>query len=124
MEPIIKKKQGGSRPGSGRPVKMDKDQWGKITCVLRKDTIEKLKSGAASKHFGDFLQWHLDRYPLPKREVYLALLNREPVTMRIKGKPAKVLMSTGSYGSVRLRKPRMTRRPMTSKEFEDAIAAA
>src|ERR1700759_1588689 len=59
-----KSKNNDRRPG-GRPPKPDKDQWGQITCVLRHDTIERLREGADSKHFGDFLQAHLDRYPPP-----------------------------------------------------------
>jgi glycine/D-amino acid oxidase-like deaminating enzyme len=49
--------------------------------VLRKDTIAKLKEGCggASKHFGQFLQDHLDRYPLPDRETYLFRQNIEAI---------------------------------------------
>jgi hypothetical protein len=67
-----KSTRGGARPNSGRPRK-DPNIWGQITCVLRRDTIQKLKDGCggASKHFGQFLQDHLDRYPLPSRETYL-----------------------------------------------------
>jgi hypothetical protein len=71
---MVKKKstRGGARPNSGRPRK-DPLVWGQITCVLRRDTIEKLKAGCggASKHFGQFLQDHLDEYPLPSRDLYL-----------------------------------------------------
>lgn len=64
-------RRGGARPNSGRPKRDDKT-WGQITCVLRKDTIAKLRAGCggASKHFGPFLQDHLDRHPLPDRETY------------------------------------------------------
>jgi len=67
-----KPKRGGARPNSGRPRK-DTDIWGQITCVLRKDTIQKLKegSGGKMKHFGLFLQYVLDRHPMPEREAYL-----------------------------------------------------
>jgi hypothetical protein len=67
-----KSTRGGARPNSGRPRK-DPNVWGQITCVLRRDTIQKLKDGCggASKHFGQFLQDHLDEFPLPSRETYL-----------------------------------------------------
>ncbi|HET9363945.1 MAG TPA: hypothetical protein VFP71_03060 [Candidatus Angelobacter sp.] len=121
------KKHGGLRRGSGRPAKSDKSQWGQITCVLKKETIEALKAGAKSKHFGEFLQFHLDRYPPPSREIYLALLNREPIIMKVRGRRTPVLMSSGSYGSDWIRKRPVRRapaRPLTNKEFEDAIVAA
>jgi hypothetical protein len=65
-------RRGGARPNSGRPRK-DPNIWGQVTCVLRRDTIQKLKDGCggASKHFGQFLQDHLDEFPLPSRELYL-----------------------------------------------------
>jgi hypothetical protein len=56
----------------GRPPKLDKAAWGQITCVLKNETIEALREGANSKHFGDFLQDHLDRYPPPTRHQYLS----------------------------------------------------
>lgn len=69
-----KTRRGGARPNSGRPRK-DPTVWGHVTCVLRRDTIERLKAGCggASKHFGAFLQDHLDAYPLPSRETYLTM---------------------------------------------------
>jgi hypothetical protein len=77
-------KRGGPRPNSGRPEK-DKTLWGQITCVLRKDTIQRLKEGCGGKmkHFGQFLQDHLDRHPLPDRQTYMEwkairLLNGKP----------------------------------------------
>jgi hypothetical protein len=74
MKTTIKNKGwGGHRPRAGRPFKLDKDLWGQVTCVLRRDTIEMLKAGAASNRFGEFLQEHLDRYPPPTREEYLVL---------------------------------------------------
>jgi len=60
-----------ARPGAGRKPKLHKEDWGQITCVLRLDTIRALKEGAASNRFGEFLQAHLDRYPLPTRLEYL-----------------------------------------------------
>jgi hypothetical protein len=61
-----------SRPG-GRPPKINKEEYGQITCVLRLDTIERLKAGAGSKHFGEYLQAHLDRFVPPTRVQYLAI---------------------------------------------------
>jgi hypothetical protein len=77
---LKKRSPGGPRSNSGRPRKTDKDRWGQITCVLRHDTIAQLRAGAAGRFFGEFLQQHLDRYPLPTREEYLSLsLQRRPV---------------------------------------------
>jgi hypothetical protein len=72
MEKKKQSRRGGARPNSGRPRK-DPNIWGQVTCVLRRDTIQKLKDGCggASKHFGQFLQDHLDEHPLPSRELYL-----------------------------------------------------
>ena len=81
---------GGARSGSGRPRKLDKDKWGQITCVLRHDTIARLKAGAESRFFGDFLQHHLDRYPLPTRAQYLAIRkDRLPAAWQFYGKYPK-----------------------------------
>ena len=62
-----------ARPNAGRKPKPHKEDWGQITCVLRLDTIRALKEGAGSNRFGEFLQAHLDRYPLPSRLEYLAV---------------------------------------------------
>jgi hypothetical protein len=64
----------------GRPVKPDKDEWGQITCVLKHETIEKLRAGAGGERFGWFLQEHLDNYPPPSKRVYLKR-KRMPVIM-------------------------------------------
>jgi hypothetical protein len=65
--------RGGARSNAGRPQKLGKDKYSQITCVLRTDTIAQLKAGADSRFFGEFLQKHLDRYPLPSRAQYLAI---------------------------------------------------
>lgn len=64
-------RKGGARPNSGRRPR-DPKVWGQITCILRRETIEQLRQGCggAQKHFGPFLQDHLDRHPLPSREMY------------------------------------------------------
>lgn len=69
------KRRGGSRPGAGRKAKPDSEKWGYVTCSLRKETIAKARAGAASIYIGEFLQKHIDRYPLPTREEFLALEN-------------------------------------------------
>lgn len=99
-------RRGGWRPGSGRPAKTDKEKWGQITCVLKRATIEQLRAGAASKHFGEFLQFHLDNHPLPSREVYLALVERRPIFREFKKRKVAVLVSTGSSKPVRIRRIR------------------
>lgn len=64
--------RGGARPNAGRPKK-DDSNYGKIHCVLRKDTILALRQGCGGKEkqYGQFLQDHLDEHPLPDRETYL-----------------------------------------------------
>lgn len=59
-----------ARPKAGRKPKPNKEDWGQITCVLRLETIRALREGAGSNRFGEFLQAHLDRYPLPTKEEY------------------------------------------------------
>jgi hypothetical protein len=88
MKTIKRKKirglRGGPRPNSGRPVKLDKDEWQQISIFLRRDTILKLRKSATrpgdplSKRFGKYLQWHLDRYaPLEDYEVWQQELEYE-----------------------------------------------
>ncbi len=67
-----------ARPNAGRKPKPHKEDWGQITCVLRLDTIRALKEGAGSNRFGEFLQAHLDRYPLPTRLEYMAVREHPP----------------------------------------------
>jgi hypothetical protein len=63
---------GGARRGAGRPAKPDKDQWGRVSCILRHETIQALRAGAMSKNVGTFLQEHLDKHPLPTNTEYLS----------------------------------------------------
>jgi hypothetical protein len=76
------KPRGGKREGSGRPPKPDKRRkignksilqpgWAQLTVTLRQDTVDKLRAGAGSLFVGDFLQFHLDRNPLPTNDEYL-----------------------------------------------------
>jgi hypothetical protein len=80
MEQKNNHKRGGARPNSGRPRK-DPDQWGQISIVLRRDTIEKIKAGAGggNARLGQFLQDHFDRHPVPSRELYLHLLEMKAI---------------------------------------------
>jgi hypothetical protein len=94
---------GGAREGSGRPKKSEKDKeiFGQITCVLRRDTIAKLRAGSGSRFFGEYLQLHLDRFPPPDRETYLALIHHQPIMVRIKRKKAPVIVSAGAANRVK-----------------------
>jgi hypothetical protein len=82
--------------------------WGKVTCVLRLDTIAQLKAGVGSNaknpQFGQFLQRHLDRYPLPTYEQDQALLKKTPIIMTVKRRRTPVLVSAGP-GPVPKRRP-------------------
>lgn len=112
-------------PG-GRPPKLNKDEFGQITCVLRHDTIERLKAGADSKHFGEYLQHHLDRYPPPTREQYLALTQgTNYYTVVKRGKKIPVLMAAGglSKEAKKLAKERARREKLTPEQraWEDSV---
>jgi hypothetical protein len=74
--------RGGFRRNSGRPKKVNPDNYVQVTCVLRKDTVEQLRAGAGGKQkfFGAFLQFHLDRFPLPTHEEYVAMRDNLPMT--------------------------------------------
>lgn len=85
-----KKEHGGARLGAGRPRLNPKglghrEGWGYITCQLREDTIQKLRSGAAKvkggeyRFFGKYLQDHLDRHPLPTWDEYQAIKHHRPL---------------------------------------------
>jgi hypothetical protein len=65
---------GGARAHAGRPPKQDRDNWGRVTCILRKDTIDRLREASDNgRFFGEILQFHLDRFPLPTRSQYLSI---------------------------------------------------
>lgn len=103
-----KKRRGGPRPNSGRPPKQDKDNYVQVTCVLRKDTVAALKAGAGGKEkfFGQFLQFHLDRFPVPTNEEYLAIRDVKPHYILIKRRKVPVIFA-GKVGVARanLKKP-------------------
>ena len=108
----------------GRPPKADKDKYGQITCVLRLDTIEMLRAGANSKHFGDFLQAHLDKHPLPTRGQYLAMTQGQPLYAVWKRRRVPVIMSSGaSRAAKKLAKEEARRARLTPAEraWEDQI---
>lgn len=117
--PIKAKPKGGRRPNSGRPLKAQKEKWGQITCVLRLDTIDKLRSGARSKRFGEYLQYHLDRYPLPSWNEYQALLKRQPLITEIRRRRVPVILTTGGPEPFL---PSLPRRHRTEKEIEQELA--
>jgi hypothetical protein len=112
-----KNKHGGARQGAGRPViypdKAKRErEWYRITCVLRRDTIQKLKEGADSRFIGEFLQDILDQRGIPSRAEYLArklnqpiilhqgrrrvpVIVSQPATSRPRGRPPKALVVNG-----------------------------
>lgn len=112
------------RPG-GRPPKLNKSEFGQITCVLRLDTIERLKAGAGSKHFGEFLQAWLDRHPPPTREQYLSLTNRVPYWTTVKRKKVPTIYATSgpSKEAKKLAREQARREKLTPEQraWEDSI---
>lgn len=110
-------------PG-GRPPKLNKAEFGQITCVLRLDTIQRLKAGADSKHFGEFLQHHLDRYPPPSREQYLAMTQNVPYYTVVKRRKVPVIMASGTSKEARKLARERARRERLSpldRAWEDSI---
>jgi hypothetical protein len=80
METAVKKisGRGGLRANSGRPRKPENML---VTVSLRRKTVAALKAGAGNEKFGAFLQDHLDRYPPPSRQEYLARTNTGSLSM-------------------------------------------
>ena len=67
--PIKKPKAVQSADPGGRPVKPDKHLYAQVTCILRRDTINQMRAlSKSNRFFGEVLQDHLDRYPLPTRQ--------------------------------------------------------
>lgn len=115
MKKNSKPQHGGFRVGSGRrpgPPPPPSDLI-KVTCMLRKDTVQKLREGAGGRFFGEFLQTHLDRFPVPDRATYLALKNRQPLVLKIKGRKTPVIVAAGAANRVK-------RPPKPMSEFEKA----
>jgi hypothetical protein len=99
---------------AGRPPKVDKELWSQITCVLRKDTIQRLKDGVGGhKFFGQFLQDHLDRFPPPTFEQYQAYRTNRPLMITLRGRRVPTVISAGAGNRVK-RVPR----PKTEEELE------
>ena len=96
-------KKGGRRSNAGRPRKADRDNYVAITCVLRKDTVQQLRAGAGGPHryFGRFLQWHLDRHPIPDHAEYKALQEHQPVYRLVKHKKVPVIIGRVRKAAVR-----------------------
>jgi hypothetical protein len=101
-----KGQHGGHRPNSGRPRKLDEDNYTQVTIVLRNDTVDALRSGAGSKFFGRFLQSHLDRFPLPSHEHYVAMMEGKQVYKMIKRKKTPVITGRIPVRAVRRPKPK------------------
>lgn len=117
------KRHGGARPGSGRPAKPDPENWVQVTCVLRKDTVQKLREGAGGKQkfFGGFLQFHLDRFPLPTHEEYEAMRQGKPYFRLIKRRKVPVVFA-GNIKAARLAKPVKPRHDATTAKFLAELA--
>jgi hypothetical protein len=77
---MLRGPHGGPRPNSGRKPKPDKASRLQVTCVLQRDTVERLRNSATppgkaqTKYFGEYLQWHLNFYPPVSYEVWQAEL--------------------------------------------------
>lgn len=130
---------GGHRDGSGRKPKENKDDYAQITVILRRETVEKLRAAGGGK-FGQFLQFHLDRHPLPTLDEYrylreLAQLQEQaaedqqqahrrsfvrPFTVRFKGRKIPAIATVPTPD-----KPRQKRRQGPVDEaFHEALAKA
>jgi hypothetical protein len=96
-----KSTHGGARRNSGRPPKQDKAGWGQVTCVLRNDTIARMRAGAGSRFFGAYLQDHLDRYPPPDYDTYHALLSNKPLEVKIKRRKVAMIVAAGAANRVK-----------------------
>jgi hypothetical protein len=110
-----KPKHGGKRTNSGRPKKLNPDDYVQVTCVLRKDTVEKLRAGAGGKQkfFGHFLQFHLDRFPIPTHAEYLAMRDGIPFERMLgpKRKKTPVIFGGNLRQARRPRVPKVQRSP-------------
>lgn len=110
---------GGYRPGAGRKGPPDPENWGPCTVMLRKDTIQALRDGAGTKAFGAFLQWHLERNPVPTHDVYLRLAANQPIVERVRGKRTQVFYAGSRTHQKRRSKPE----PQTRASIAEALKA-
>lgn len=124
MPTNTKKRRGGPRPNSGRPPKPNKEDYIQVTCVLRKDTVEKLKAGAGGKEkfFGAFLQFHLDRFPVPSHEEYLAMKDGKPHFELIKRRRTPVIFGGNVAAARRPPKPSKPVDPAMKKFLQEISA--
>lgn len=109
--------RGGARPNSGRPRKLNPEDFVQVTCVLRRDTVEQLKAGAGGKHkfFGSFLQFHLDRYPIPTHDEYLAMKDGKQSFAVVARRKTPVIFG-GKLGAARRAASRPARKKHTEAE--------
>lgn len=70
----IKVEHGGHRKNSGRKKNSAEHKaiWGRVTVMLKRDTIRALRKGADSRFVGEYLQAHLELHPPPSQEWYEA----------------------------------------------------
>jgi hypothetical protein len=121
MKTNQKSGRGGARPGSGRHPNPDKAGWVKITCLLKRETVATLHREGGD-YFGRYLQHHLERYPLPTKEEYVAMLARAPFIKRVGRRKVPVIMSAGGISKFETRVPKL--RLDGPQEFEAALSAA
>lgn len=122
-----KRTHGGSRANSGRPRKVNPEDFVQVTCVLRRDTVEKLRAGAGGKHkfFGGFLQFHLDRFPIPTHEEYIAMKERKQLEKVVGAGPRRRRIPVIFAGNVsRARKPPVPRRRSEADEMREKFRKA
>jgi hypothetical protein len=121
--PVSGSGRGGARPNSGRRPKIDKELWGKITCILKKETIQRLHT-EGGEYFGEYLQYHLERYPLPSRAEYqMLMIGRRSLRGRRK---MPIIISAGGTTTPKVSKGHRwpNNRPLDPKKLEAAVAAA
>jgi len=117
------KRHGGARAGSGRPAKEHPEDYVQVTCVLRKDTVQKLREGAGGKQkfFGAFLQFHLDRFPLPTHEEYESMRDGKTYFKLIKRRKVPVVFA-GNLRAARKAKPVKPRHDASTAKFLAELA--
>lgn len=127
MKSKKKSDRGGARLGSGRPPRPDKADWVKITCLLKRETVATLHREGGD-YFGKYLQLHLDRYPLPTKDEYQAMLWRTPILKQVGRRRVPVIISAGGISKFdfdrETAKARRKARRNGPKEFEAALSAA
>lgn len=69
-EPLLDEKGRPVLNKKGEPLSRLTAEWTQLTVTLRRDTVERLRAGAGKLFVGDFLQFHLDYYPILSHEEY------------------------------------------------------